>query len=129
MSTIRDVAVFAWSLTGINGSLKEFGHGTPVGESTPPDGMPIWDPKANLGPENDRFNGFGDNLYRRAPVAGLPKPREASSSSSGDGDEVVFRRAEQMPPWQPVRRRGRPAAPEDHDDADEERTPKQRRWQ
>ena len=44
MNSIREVAVFAWSLTGINGSLARFGRGTPRGESQPPDGLPIWDP-------------------------------------------------------------------------------------
>ncbi|KAI9888075.1 MAG: hypothetical protein M1823_000010 [Watsoniomyces obsoletus] len=44
MNSIREVAVFAWSLTGINGSLSRFGRGKPTGESQPPDGMPVWDP-------------------------------------------------------------------------------------
>lgn len=41
--SIRDVAVFAWALTGINGSLAEHSRGTPSGESQPPDGLPVWD--------------------------------------------------------------------------------------
>ncbi|ORY03652.1 hypothetical protein BCR34DRAFT_605144 [Clohesyomyces aquaticus] len=44
MKSIRDVAVFAWALTGINGSLAEYSRGKPVGESRPPDGFPIWAP-------------------------------------------------------------------------------------
>lgn len=44
MQSIRDVAVFAWALTGINGSLAEYARGTPKGESQPPDGFPIWNP-------------------------------------------------------------------------------------
>ncbi|KAI9824097.1 MAG: hypothetical protein M1832_002166 [Thelocarpon impressellum] len=47
MNSIREVAVFAWSLTGINGSLAEFGRGNPHGESQPPDGFPVWDPNSN----------------------------------------------------------------------------------
>ncbi|KAL9019711.1 MAG: hypothetical protein Q9185_003049 [Variospora sp. 1 TL-2023] len=42
MSTIREVAVFAWALTGINGSLAQYSRGKPTGESQPPDGLPIW---------------------------------------------------------------------------------------
>lgn len=42
MNTIRDVAVFAWALTGINGSLAQYSRGKPTGESQPPDGLPIW---------------------------------------------------------------------------------------
>jgi hypothetical protein len=44
MQSIRDVAVFAWALTGINGSLAEYARGTPVGESQPPEGLPVWNP-------------------------------------------------------------------------------------
>ena len=51
MNSIREVAVFAWSLTGINGSLAKFGRGRPTGDSQPPNGMPIWDPYLK-GPAN-----------------------------------------------------------------------------
>lgn len=44
MQSIRDVAVFAWALVGINGSLADYSRGQPVGESQPPDGFPVWDP-------------------------------------------------------------------------------------
>lgn len=44
MQSIRDVAVFAWALTGINGSLAEYAKGNPSGESQPPEGFPIWAP-------------------------------------------------------------------------------------
>ena len=44
MNSIREVAVFAWSLTGINGSLAQYGRGKPTGESQPPDGLQVWDP-------------------------------------------------------------------------------------
>lgn len=54
MNSIREVAVFAWALTGINGSLEQFGRGTPSGESQPPGGLPIWDPHADAGLEIDR---------------------------------------------------------------------------
>jgi hypothetical protein len=56
MNSIREVAVFAWSLTGINGKIASYSHGTPRGEAVPPTGFPIWDPKGqisdDLGPEN-----------------------------------------------------------------------------
>ena len=54
MNTIRDVAVFAWALTGINGSLEQYGRGTPSGESQPPGGFPVWDPRSNAGLEPPR---------------------------------------------------------------------------
>ncbi|KAJ3522366.1 hypothetical protein NM208_g12889 [Fusarium decemcellulare] len=56
MRSIRDVAVFAWALVGINGNLASYSHGQPMGESQPPDGLPVWDPTTSptsyQGPEN-----------------------------------------------------------------------------
>lgn len=42
MHAIRDQAVFAWALTGINGTIAEYAHGKPLGESLPPEGLPVW---------------------------------------------------------------------------------------
>ncbi|KAF4555674.1 Hypothetical protein D9617_2g056370 [Elsinoe fawcettii] len=42
MNAIREQAIFAWALTGINGSLQRFGLGTPRGESVPTSGLPVW---------------------------------------------------------------------------------------
>ena len=53
MNSIREVAVFAWALTGINGSLAQYTHGTPTGESQPPDGLPVWEPPSKAGVETD----------------------------------------------------------------------------
>jgi len=41
MTAIREQAIFAWALTGINGSLQKFGSGTPRGESIPPS-LSVW---------------------------------------------------------------------------------------
>lgn len=107
MNAIRDVAVFAWSLTGINGSLVQHGRGQPEGEALPPDGLPIWDPYSDY-PENDRFNGFADNSHRRTD-----QPFNEASSSE---DEIVFKRAKVMPEWKKPSRRGhRDAFPSDLD--------------
>ena len=46
MQTIRDVAVFAWAVTGINGNLANHATGTPQGQAVPPHGLPIWDQNA-----------------------------------------------------------------------------------
>lgn len=130
MSTIRDVAVFAWSLTGINGSLVQYGRGKPVGESTPPGGVPVWDPKSNADPEN-RFNGFADNINRRISEPYI----NSGSNSSGSDEEIVWRRAETMPTWQPIPRRGHGGAAfltrsENSTDVDEEdpEALRQMRW-
>lgn len=61
MNSIREVAVFAWSLTGINGSLAKFGRGTPTGESLPPNGLPIWKPDSHTTTEMLRHPHHGNN--------------------------------------------------------------------
>ena len=56
MQSIREVAVFAWCLTGINGSLAQYSRGTPSGEAQPPAGLPVWDPQAGNGkPEPKKY--------------------------------------------------------------------------
>ncbi|KAL9095298.1 MAG: hypothetical protein Q9165_002555 [Trypethelium subeluteriae] len=62
MASIRDTAIFAWALTGINGSLAEYGRGKPQGESQPPDGFPIWHPDRS-GHGDERRNGAAPNGY------------------------------------------------------------------
>lgn len=42
MKAIREQAVFAWALTGINGGLYAHKVGRPAGESLPSTGLPIW---------------------------------------------------------------------------------------
>lgn len=61
MNTIREVAVFAWALTGINGSLAQYTRGMPTGESQPPDGLPVWEPSSDRVAEVDRQEGYFDN--------------------------------------------------------------------
>ncbi|KAL8934201.1 MAG: hypothetical protein Q9211_005350 [Gyalolechia sp. 1 TL-2023] len=56
MNTIRDVAVFAWALTGINGSMAQFSRGKPRGEAQPPGGLPIWSDAPDTGSYNQRPN-------------------------------------------------------------------------
>jgi hypothetical protein len=58
MNAIREQAVFAWALTGINGMLAAYGEGKPVGESIPDGGFPVWasDPR-NQG-DDSGSNGY-----------------------------------------------------------------------
>ena len=51
MNSIRDIAIFAWALVGINGSLAEYSSGSPRGESQPAAGIPIWQPS----PDRERY--------------------------------------------------------------------------
>ena len=76
MNSIREVAVFAWSLTGINGSLEKYGRGTPSGESLPPEGYPIWDPSSTAGAERQTSNAYISNGYNYSPSDGTPIDRQ-----------------------------------------------------
>jgi hypothetical protein len=106
MAAIRDVAVFAWSLTGINGSLADYAVGKPSGEALPPGGLPIWDPKSTADPY-DLFNGFSGSLHR--PFGGMNEPyrppKHDGELSSSD-DEVLWKRSPVQPAWRRPKRRG-----------------------
>ncbi|KAH7313106.1 putative aryl hydrocarbon receptor nuclear translocator-like protein 2 [Rhexocercosporidium sp. MPI-PUGE-AT-0058] len=87
MNSIREVAVFAWSLTGINGNIASYGHGIPRGESQPPGGLPIWDPYAQpspgyLPPDNQA----AEKWSRLAEKTNQP----------GDGNRVPFEHLRQQ---------------------------------
>jgi len=75
MNSIREVAVFAWSLTGINGNIAAYGRGIPRGESVPSTGLPIWDPYAqpSVGyapPENQAAQRWMSTGKTNEPVDG-----------------------------------------------------------
>jgi hypothetical protein len=61
MQSIREVADFAWSLIGINGSLAQYSRGTPAGEAQPPGGLPIWDPHAGDRPQPAPYQSAAPN--------------------------------------------------------------------
>lgn len=69
MSVIREQAIFAWALTGINGTLQKFGSGIPLGDSIPQP-LNIW--------KNDDQSPDGS-------VKGLDFGRTDSASSGVDG--------------------------------------------
>ena len=104
MAAIRDVAVFAWSLTGINGSLTQYGYGQPSGEALPPGGLPVWDPNDIIGPKNDAYNGFSGSRHRPLKSMGYPSLPHLDESSSSE-DEVVWKREPTMSAWRRPKRR------------------------
>ena len=69
MNSIREVAVFAWALTGINGSLAQYTHGTPTGESQPPAGLPVWQDSNGVAEANQR-DGYFDSGQKYTNVYG-----------------------------------------------------------
>ena len=132
MSAIRDVAAFAWSLTGINGTIAELANGTPTGEAQPPGGLPIWDSTANA-EAGDIFNGFSSSTHRPISIEQINKlgdgpkhylpgmsntgspmkedsVKEKSVDDSSSEDEIVWKRAPIIPEWRrPPRRAHRDA--------------------
>ncbi|KAG7135196.1 hypothetical protein HYQ45_006915 [Verticillium longisporum] len=111
MSSIRDVAVFAWALIGINGNLATYTRGLPRGEAQPPDGIPIWDPNAGnelsyLGPENQAVQRWADyekdktstlghgtyanNGYHRGPPENQQRQHELSTANGNMGANYTF---------------------------------------
>ena len=104
MAAIRDVAVFAWSLTGINGSLADHGVGEPTGESVPPGGLPIWDPSDPDGQKNDAYNGFSGSIHRPLQHMGDPAHLPSEDPSSSE-DEIVWKREPTMSAWRRPKRR------------------------
>lgn len=75
MNSIREVAVFAWSLTGINGSLARYGRGRPTGESQPPGGLPVWDPASKFDRSTNEANERAYGAPSNAARNGLSPPR------------------------------------------------------
>ena len=104
MAAIRDVAVFAWSLTGINGSLADYGKGKPTDDATPPGGLPVWDPNATQD-LYEEYNGFSGSRHRPYPGMGYPtgerhpgQPGGLAESSTSSDDEVVWKVREHVYP-------------------------------
>ncbi|KAK3678275.1 hypothetical protein LTR78_001570 [Recurvomyces mirabilis] len=90
MAAIRDQAVFAWALTGINGTLANAAMGKATGESVPPDGFPIWscDTQATSGSESERSpsSGYSNGHDRqRAQMFGDPGLRRNGGWSGANG--------------------------------------------
>lgn len=74
MQSIREVAVFAWSLVGINGSLAQYSRGKPTGESQPPGGLPSMDLGSNTRPENPKYTQYATSMHK--PIV----PTESANS-------------------------------------------------
>ncbi|KAF4971848.1 hypothetical protein FSARC_1451 [Fusarium sarcochroum] len=90
MQSIRDVAVFAWALCGINGNLATYSHGQPSGEAQPPGGLPIWDPAADessyQGPHNQAAERWAREGLRQQPPFAQQNSFSADYSMQGTAD-------------------------------------------
>jgi hypothetical protein len=72
MQSIRDVAVFAWALTGINGCLAEYAKGTPQGDSAPPGGLPVWAPEQPQLRHHSTGSGYGSGTSSSGKSGNYP---------------------------------------------------------
>ena len=90
MNSIREVAVFAWSLTGINGSLARYGRGRPTGQSLPPGGLPIWTPDLESSAEIQRHPHHGNNpqeTRQYQTASKMPPSSYTSDASNAHSDQ------------------------------------------
>lgn len=129
LSAIREVAVFAWSLTGINGNTAKYGRGTPSGEALPFDGFPVWDPDSS-DPDGEKYNGFMSGSHRPIDLDAVERlfdsNRKDDDTTSSD-DEVVFKRVPHIPAWRrPKRRAHSDAFGSDLEESDSDKRPKKR---
>ncbi len=92
MNSIRDVAVFAWALTGINGSLERYSRGKPTGEAQPPGGLPVWAPhnqdghSGHNGMTNGANGANGASPYARSHMPDGMWPSVNSSFAFGQSN-------------------------------------------
>jgi hypothetical protein len=84
MNSIRETAVFAWALTGINGCLADYTRGNPLGESQPPGGFPVWDPQHDSDSGNASATSSHLSAGSRDPFGdpGLPGPGHSTTGSA-----------------------------------------------
>ena len=87
MDSIREIAVFAWALAGINGHIADYstGPGKASGESQPTDGLPLW-----TGGREPRSDQLGSNYtasrgYERTNSHGGYRPAFEHTNSHNNG--------------------------------------------
>ena len=91
MNSIRDVAVFAWSLTGINGNIASYGHGVPQGEAQPHTGLPIWDRR------DQRVNNLIPSINQAEEGCFPWDERNENANPSENKFQYMYSRKEQHP--------------------------------
>ena len=96
MDTIREVAVFAWALTGINGSLAQYSRGKPLGESQPPDGLPVWNADPSQGPDGQQTNGHA--TYTDGGINGQTHQQHNNYTNDRYHNYIDYQ-ADRQEPW------------------------------
>lgn len=101
MNTIREVAVFAWALTGINGSLAQYSKGEACGEAQPPR-LQVWDPRSDAGIEQawcHEPQPTGPPMYKapnKEATADATIPRTCYSYLTGLPEQNLYSGSEPM---------------------------------
>lgn len=88
MRSIRDVAVFAWALVGINGNLAHYGRGVPR-DKAQPDALPIWAPDA------------GDTGYQPPENRAAQRWSTRDKGKGVDGRDTNYVRSDRSAPYPP----------------------------
>ncbi|KAG7287658.1 hypothetical protein NEMBOFW57_007171 [Staphylotrichum longicolle] len=90
MRSIRDVAVFAWAVTGINPNLAHYGHGRRRIDGQPDDGVARWEPNNSLPstypPAEVIIYTFHWETHARLPKPTSTPKRTRSSSENPEFD-------------------------------------------
>ncbi|KAL2021929.1 hypothetical protein VTK56DRAFT_6348 [Thermocarpiscus australiensis] len=89
MRSIQDVAVFAWAITGINGTLATYGHGRPPRMGGQPgDGLPVCErssfPAPHSAPRQQTADGHASADMHREVLNASPSCNSAAPYQSGE---------------------------------------------
>ncbi|KAF2864411.1 hypothetical protein K470DRAFT_267260 [Piedraia hortae CBS 480.64] len=60
LNAIRQQAVFAWAITGTNGSMASYARSKPLGGAVPPSGISVWENEAKAGGIGAQVDGSND---------------------------------------------------------------------
>lgn len=103
MQTIREVAVFAWAVAGINGNIARHAHGLAQGPAVPPNGFPVWDRNAPMDsiepPQNQALNKWTElhARIRGAPQVPLPFTQQEQDPGQYYRQERLVRQQYEQP--------------------------------
>ena len=93
MTSIKEVAVFAWSLAGINGNMAAYGRGNPRGESQP-EYLPVLDPYGHYGQPYPGYNPPTNPSSRKVGYFGGSISRIQQRTRGGAYGSLQHRRQE-----------------------------------
>ncbi|PNS20132.1 hypothetical protein CAC42_5582 [Sphaceloma murrayae] len=90
MNAIREQAIFAWALTGINGSLQRFSSGVPLGESVPSSGLAVWRSDKSVSSDAGSNASMVDSMSSDTVLANPKSPRDQMGMAVGNDHRNIF---------------------------------------